>query len=224
MSENETDDTELFDSDTSEQVTDTGSDTEDQKSESDSEQSNDVQLEEPKKPTAEQQAQKQVEALTLKVISGDVDINELPPDQKWMKPAVENKLRAMEKQPEIANLVAKEVAKKEDEAEYKRLKSSLSNLGLSKSQQKELQEEFSELVKHLPKGIALAKSIKIVGAAEEDNSQRKSDAKLPPAGNKEAVSDDVLIKPDDPRFEKLSGDEKVKMYEKIRIASKQGTL
>jgi len=220
MSEIKTDDTELFtNSNQSESNTDDDSGTGEQESESSSEQDIDVQ---PKELTAEQQAQKQVDALTLKVLDGDIDLDNLPSDQKWMKKAVENKLKVSQRQPEVADLVAKEISKREDDKLFKEVKSSLSDMELNKSQKKQLQVELDDLMDlGAPKGQALQKALKIVGAKPRDIEQiasKKKAATIPQVGSYRA-KDDELIKPDDPRFEKLSQDDKVKMYEKLRSAA-----
>ena len=139
-----------------------------------------------------------------------------------MKKAVENKLRVSQKQPEVADLVSKEISKREDDALFAKVKSSLSDMELSKEQKKQLQNELDDLMEFgASKGIALQKALKIVGVQPRDNesiARKKQAAAIPQVGSYQ-TKEDELIKPDDPRFENLSQDDKVKMYEKLRNAA-----
>jgi len=215
MSDKSTDDTELFDSVPSETVADDGDDTLELETESKDEQPDDIKLNEPKKPSAEQQAQKQVEAWTLKVINGDVDVNELPKDVKWLKPSIEKKLAMSQKEPEINDLVEKAVAKKADEDAFLKLKSSLNDLSLNKEQRSDLQVEFAELLQAgLPKSKALRKALKIVGATTvEIDEVKRANAALPKAGNAE-VRDDVELTNEN--HADIPSEKRVELYEKIR--------
>jgi len=214
MSERETDNTDLFDSADSELKSDDLLDIDEQDTDSEDDQGDDVELK-PKKLSAEEQRKKQVDVWTQRVVDGEVDIDDLPPNLKWLKNPIKRNLDAISKVPDIDEVVEKKIAEREAEKEFQRLKASLKDLEMTSSQRKQLQEEFSELTgAGLLKDKALAKALKIVGAKEEDiNLDRRMAAVLPKPGNQSSKNEIELTLDN---YNDIPSDKRVEHYEKLR--------
>lgn len=204
--------TELFDS---EELSD-DVDTEEQVTDSEDEQ---VKLEEPKKPSAEEQRNKQIEVWTERVANGEVDINDLPANLKWIKKSIEKNLELISKAPEVADLVKQEVARQKDEDKFKSLKKSLNGLTLTKDQKAQLQEEFKDLAPALGNAKALEKAMKLVGVQEEDYSKQRQGAQIPKPGNRVVEEKDL----ESADYHPSKSDDRVKMYEEMRAKNRMNS-
>lgn len=145
MSENNTEEGELFATDTSEAVTDSANDTDDQATESGSEQEQDaLELEEPegKTSTAEDNRQKQIKATAAKILTGELSLDTLPEDMKWMK----KDLQPLVKQEvDVKAIIREEIEAEHQKKDFTALKSTLNEAGLTKDQKATLQAKYKAL-------------------------------------------------------------------------------
>ena len=211
----------LFDTDLADDSAEIESNTDDQESESKGEEIEDELSENSEKPVskAEQAREKQIDAWYKKALLGEVDVNNLPADQKWMKPSIMARLNASTQLPELERLVEQKMAEKETEMKFASLKATVNNHRLSASQRRELAEEFKDLRQSgVAKDKALVKAMKIVGielSSETAPEEIRRAMKAPAIGGKvrgekPSPLDDIQ------NFKTLSAKERIAKLEEIR--------
>jgi hypothetical protein len=151
----------------------------------------------------------QVEALTKKVLSGELELDSFPERQQWAKPLVEEKLKSSEAAIEkmVDEKLSEKLKAKEDEQLFDSLKSKLSGVKLTKAEKQEIEQEFKDLKSYLSPGQALAKAIKIARIDVDVQSVRQSMA-IPKAGRAESSKQVDIME--------LSPDDRMAYYEKLR--------
>ena len=220
------DDGDLFDTEDSDTGADTESTTDEQSSDSLDEEitedSLDLEETESDKGTssAKREQDKQFEVWYSRLVSGEAKIENLPQSVKWLKPRLLDRLNADNQAPEIDKLIEQKFAAKEDERDYKILKSTLGKQRLTASQKESLKAEFTDLRGvGLSKSKALEKAMRIVGIAEQEdttsNQLRNNMRTVSPAGKvKELSFDKVLDNPS--TYLNASEEDRLKMLEEAK--------
>lgn len=152
---------------------------------------------------------RQVDAFTRKVITGELSLDELPERQQWLKPLVEERLKTSEDaiSKMVDDRLVVKLKEKEDTDLFDTLKSKLASTKLTKAEKDEIETEFKDLKSYLTPGKALEKAIRIAKIDIDVQSVRQSMA-IPKAGRQESTkSVDVT---------ELSPDDRLAFYEKLR--------
>ena len=152
---------------------------------------------------------RQVEAATKKVLSGEWDLDEIPERQQWLKPLVEERLKASTEAIDklVDERLETRLKAKEDENLFNSLKSKLNSTKLSKAEREEIETEFKDLKSYLSPGKALEKAIRIAKVDVDVQNVRQAMA-IPKAGRQESTkSVDIM---------ELEGDARLAYYEKLR--------
>lgn len=212
----------LFDTEDSDASADGESNSSEQESDSDTEEikeTDELDLEEDKNVNlskSEKERQKQIDVWHRRVTSGEVELNDLPKDLKWLKPHILERLDAEKKTPDIERLVEQKFAEKEDKAKFVSLKETLKHAKLTKAQQKDLQNEFKDLRKDgLQPSKALMKAMRIVGVElETAPDELRKAMKLPPSGGRVTDTPKVL---DPNAFSTVPEKERIKELERLRM-------
>lgn len=152
---------------------------------------------------------RQVEAATKKVLSGEWNLDEIPERQQWLKPLIEERLKtsteAIDKL--VDERLESRLKAKEDEDLFSSLKSKLNSTKLSKAEREEIEAEFKDLKSYLSPGKALEKAIRIAKVDVDVQNVRQAMA-IPKAGRQESTkSVDIM---------ELDGDARLAYYEKLR--------
>lgn len=152
---------------------------------------------------------RQVDAFTRKVITGELSLDELPERQQWLRPLVEERLKTSEDaiSKMVDDRLVVKLKEKEDTDLFDTLKSKLASTKLTKAEKDEIETEFKDLKSYLTPGKALEKAIRIAKIDIDVQSVRQSMA-IPKAGRQESTkSVDVT---------ELSPDDRLAFYEKLR--------
>ncbi len=168
-------DSDLFDTEGSESSTDAASTTDIENEELDlGEESANETLSKTKPITpGEVQRKKMVDAMTLKVTEGEVDLDNLPAKQKWMKPLIEQQLGLQKKEVEFSQsadqIIEKKLAEKEEAKRFKNLVEFTKTLPLG--ERKIIAEKFKTFRERgLSQSDALETAHEVVGSSKEDDS------------------------------------------------------
>lgn len=219
MSETNQSDTELFETSEETEGVESSTSTTEEVSDSTtsaSEESDSLDLDESpvseKATSAQEQADKQVEAWIAKVVTGKADVSEIP--HKWLKDKVETHLNALDKTPAITELIDKKFAEKHANEEFQSMKRELNASKLSSGQKAELQAEFKEnLELGMPKHIALKKAIKAASVKlGPDTADLRRKMAVPTAGRVVREQKDAESHADLPK----DREERVKLYQAMR--------
>jgi hypothetical protein len=184
----DTDVTDLFGSDDSEQNADSNS-TEDTAPEeaSNGEGSESESQQELATAKGELNRQKQIDVWTARVKSGEADINALPKDLQWLKAPISKRLDS-EKAPDIEKVIERKLQEKEEAKQYDTLKSQMQKMKLGKTQKDIISAEFKDLLSSgLPRHKALEKALKIadVDIDNADKEIARGRMRLPTGGRLE---------------------------------------
>lgn len=171
---------------------------------------------------AEVERQKQVDAWVAK---GRAALETLPKDKEWLRPHIEAKLKAQDREPEIDKLIDERMAKKEAKADYDAKIALINSMSLSRDQRDLLNEEFNDnKALGLADNKALEKAMKVARIpidSEEQNRLVMRKRMAIPQGSGRGISDEN-VKPDDPDFHKKVTNPKDKMrilMESMRAAN-----
>ena len=128
--------------------------------------------------------ERQLKAWLNKINNGDKTIDDLPRNQRWLKPLLEKQLnsakavRKVEAEYDIDEIVERKIAEKEDKREFTLMKSALEDMDLTPSQKSDLSSEFKDLRgAGLSRAVALQKAMKIAGVRAND---ALAEAMMPP--------------------------------------------
>lgn len=172
--------------------------------------------EETTKPSiGEVQRDKAVNAWTQKILNGEADLDNLPPAQRWMRPFIENKIGAYQKEPEIDQIVERKMAEKEEKQNFTSLKDFLKDQKLSPTQKATLATEFKDLrANGVSPFKALEKAIKLaqipMDKEAEQQAQLKAKMALPRPGNYGGKSYQKEITEEN--FQKLPEKDRMELY------------
>ncbi len=168
--------------------------------------------------TAKVQRQKQVDHWVNEIAAGTKSLDDLPTDKQWLKPGIQNQLKALEKEPEIDKMIEEKLAKKEVQLEverhYKALRTTLRSVKPKQEQLERIQTRQDQLLaRGVPKNEALEIAMEAAGISldpeEQDRLILRQRMALPYQGN-DALSDKDPS-PEDPDFHKKVKDPKQKM-------------
>lgn len=131
---------------------------------------------------AEKSAQDQENRWYADIIAGKRSIEDLKAaNLAWLVPRVEKRLGALEKTPDIEEIVTKKLQEQQEEAEFKKLQSSIPKL--SKPSADALKREYVDMVKAGANRVtALKAALRLTGI----NSEKTESAPLPPVGKTSA--------------------------------------
>jgi len=177
----DTDDSDLFGTDESEQNAE-GTSTEEATTEEVSEGEKDKDEITAK---GELNRQKQIDVWTQRVKSGEADINALPKDLQWLKAPISKRLDA-EKAPDMEKIIEQKLQEKEDAKAYDTLKTKLHSVRLGKTQKDIVAAEYKDLLDSgLPKHKALEKALKIADVDLDNTAIARSRMRIPTGGKLE---------------------------------------
>ncbi len=157
------------------------------------------------------QRQKQVDAWVSK---GRDALKDLPADKEWLRPHIEARFSAIDKEPEMDKIIEQKLAQKESDKRFQNLKESLRSMKLKGDQQTKLQARFDKLVAaKMPRDEALEIAAEAAGISLDPEEQNRLITRqrmaLPIQGTGSVQDSDP--KPDDPDFHKKVTDPKAKM-------------
>ncbi len=209
-------DSDLFDTDGSESSTDAASTTETENEDLDLSEESKTD----NKPVAQGEIQrgKMVNAATLKVMNGELDLENLPSKQKWMKPLIEQQLGLNQEVSKVsvnANQIVKDELAKEREAQrFTDTRAQLQAVSLTKEQKTQLQAEYKDLLSSgLSPAKALDKAIKIAQIElNDDNSVLRQRMQIPKPGDR-VVKSTQSVGDDLEKIKTLPEAERMKHYE-----------
>lgn len=177
----------------------------------------DLKEDQPNLSKGEQERQKQIDVWAARVASGEVTIDELPANLKWLKPRVLEKLGTPNNL-SLREQIKRELAEEKDAQKFASLRDNLSTLRLSATQKKELESEFKEFKKlGLSPAKALEKAAKVTGVdlyPETSSENLRSAMRLPPLGRSSKNSGDPLATPE--TYKQLSESDRLKQIEELR--------
>lgn len=110
---------------------------------------------------AEENAKRQLEAWYAKVVSGKAKVEDAP---KWLQKGLNSRLESIGSEVDIDQKIEATLAKKEEEQEFKKLKSAIPRL--TKAQANELNQRFAKL-KPIGKVEALRTALDLMGLSEK---------------------------------------------------------
>lgn len=149
---------------------------------------NDLDLsdEEEKVDKAKEQRDKQVDAYVNKALKGEIDLDSLPKELKWLKGPVEAKLAELNITPDVEAIVEKKLTERLEKQTFQQMKEKLGGLKLTPDLKKELSSEFKDFRSAgLSSAQALTKALKVVQIDlnnEEEAIQERRDAMQIPKG------------------------------------------
>lgn len=168
---------------------------------------------------AEVERQKQVDVWYSRIASGEATLDQVPADQKWLKPLITSRLDAVSKTPDIERLVEQKLAERDDRAKFASLKETLKHTKLTALQRKELEAEYKDFRGDgVRPSKALEKAMRIVGVEfdrETAPEELRQAMRLHPTGQRlRTDSSDALTDPES--FKKLPETERLKKLEELR--------
>lgn len=166
--------------------------------------------------TAAIQTQKNVDHWVNEITSGRKSLTDLPTDKQWLKTHIEAKLGAIQKEPEIDKLIDERLNRKEEERNYKTLRSSLQSMKLTGEQKDTVKTEFKDLRESgLTEFKALEKAMKMAGIPmdqeEQDRLILRQRMSVPRQGTGRVKDSNPKITDED-FFESTSSGERMKTY------------
>lgn len=203
--DNDTDVSDLFGTDDSEQDAEGTSTEETTEEVSAGEEDKQESQQELATAKSEQNRQKQIDVWTQRVKSGEADLENLPRDLQWLKAPISKRLEA-EKAPDMEKLIEQKLQEKEEAKRYETLKSNLQQMRLGKTQKDIIAAEYKDLLNSgLPKHKALEKALKIADVDMEnaENAVARSRMRLPTGGSveRETPEGDLQSMPEAKRLE-----------------------
>lgn len=158
---------------------------------------------------------KQIDAFTKKVLSGELDLENLPERQQWVKPYIEERLATLETAKDLDAVVEEKLEAKlkaKDDADlFNRKRDELSKLKLTAQEKAEIEAEYKDFKSVFPPGVALEKAMKVVGLkADDDVAALRQAMALPKSGHIQRQEPEV-----NPTQLK-SIDQRIEMYEQLR--------
>lgn len=181
----------------------------------------DDEVEERRLSPQEIQMQKQIDVWVDKIVSGERGIDELPRNQEWMIPHIEERINQAAKAPEIEDIVERKLQQREEARQFDQMKNDLERTPLSRTQKEDLQQQYQDLRQS---GLTQAKALKIAmqlagvdPAAHQRDEMRKRMA-LPRSGftDREEPTGEIS---DVGELSKLSEDKRLELYESTRKAN-----
>lgn len=138
----------------------------------------DLSLDQKQMTPAEKSAQDQENRWYADIVAGKRSIEDLKnAGLNWLVPRVEKRLGALEKTPDIEEIVAKKLQEQQEETEFKKLQSSIPRL--SKPTADALKREYVDMVNSGANRLtALKNALRLTGI----NSEKIESAPLPPVG------------------------------------------
>lgn len=184
-----------------------------------------VKLEEPKVDAAELNRKKQVDVYVKRVMDGELDLENLPAKQKWLKPYIEKALDKQADAPvkgstDVESIVEAKFQAKQIATELQQVKERATNLEGTSEQISEFNAEYVEFRRLGMNPLkAFEKARRLTGMSEGDQTQelRKAMA-LPKAGNYQGTRE-IDIKTLDTE-DKLEAVKKLPEKERLAIYSK----
>lgn len=158
-----------------------------------------------KTSTADEIRQKQIDAWQKKIDLGEVQLEDLPQNQKWIAQHLKAKNVDVEKLAD--EIIERKLKAREEEKSFKALRSNLDTLDISSKKKTALTEEYNDLRSSgLSKTKALEKAMKIVGIQTASRGEE-----LPPIGGYS------------PKVEKedLTSEDRVKKLEALRKGNRR---
>lgn len=211
----------LFDTDIPDTDADSESTSEEQTSDSETEEIEeglDLKDEGKSLSKTEQERLKQENVWYARISTGEVDIDDLPANLKWLKPRLLARLDAQKKEPDIEAIVEKKLAEKQEAQKFASLKDTLQESRLTKLERQELESEYKDLrANGLSPSKALQKAMKIVGVqgqGEVSTERLRRDMQVPHPGLKLRVDKDPLADPE--AFQRLDQQSRLTKLEQIR--------
>ena len=152
---------------------------------------------------------KQIQVWQRRYDSGEVDLKDIP--KQWVRDAI---TQPKVDEDAVAHAVAEALAKERSNDRFESLRGDLQKVKLTKLQRAELEVEYDDLKKHLPRDKALEKAMRLAGVdspAAQRLKEQRMDAILPRSGYNTGPDNPEEDSPmDKPEVDRM------KYYEEIR--------